>query len=214
MIFPNRIKAGEKLAKKLKNKAFDSNTIVVGIFGGGVCVAKPVADALNFPLDSIVVQKLVAPENQDLGIGAVSAIGDGVYNNHLISLLGIQKDYLRKEMIRQKECAYQIVRKLEEKRGSAQLKGKNILLVDEGVATGVTVRTAISTLQEKAVAEITLAVPVGPPKTIDALSKEVDEIICLCAPTMFQSVKDYYREFEAMGYEKVMDILAGKSVSC
>ena len=191
----DRREAGRYLAgalKEFKNK----DVLVLAIPRGGVVVGDEVATALNAALDVVVPRKIGAPFNPELAIGAIAADGSKVLDQNLIQRLDVSEEYLKKEIERQTE---EIKRRISEYRGDRpplEIEEKTVILVDDGVATGATTLAAIKYLRNKKPAQIILAIPVGPPDTVEKLKKEVDRLICLSIPSLFYAVGQFYEQFE------------------
>jgi len=210
MMFQDRTEAGKKLATVLQEYEGQEDCVVVGLARGGVVVAAEVAQALGLPLDVIIVRKIGAPDNEELALGAVAEEGAGVFNDHLIALLGVSEQYLRKETERQKEIIKQ--RKLAYFRGksSPTLSKKTVILVDDGIATGASMKVAIESVRGQKAAKIVLAIPVAPPDTIEEMTLLVDEVFCLSKPESFGAVGKFYREFAQVSDKEVISILQNK----
>lgn len=206
MVFKDRQHAGELLAKQLE-KFTGGKVVVVGIPRGGVVVAKVVADRLKVPVDYIAVEKLGAPGNPEFAIGAIGPEDQVVLEERVIDRLGIPKDYINKIIgqegieLEMKERAFRQVKAQEE------VKGKTVILVDDGIATGATVEVAIKALRERKPGKVILAVPVAPQEAVDKLEPLVDELFCLVVPTPFMAVGQFYEEFGQTETEEVVEIL-------
>jgi putative phosphoribosyl transferase len=193
-------------ARKL---ASTEGVVVLGLPRGGVVVAARIADALAVPLDVLVVRKLGAPGQPELAIGAVTD-GDQprqIFNDRVIRMLGVGQDYLTQEIerqlgeVRRRQALYRGGRPGE------PLAGRCAVVVDDGIATGATVRAGIQALRQSAVASIVLAVPVAPPETAAALEAEVDELICLHTPGGFMAVGAFYADFSQTSDQEVIALL-------
>ncbi|MBM4431248.1 MAG: phosphoribosyltransferase, partial [Chloroflexi bacterium] len=188
MYFEDRRQAGELLAKELTWLQGQTDVIVLGIPRGGVVVAYEVAQALHAPLDVYIARKIGAPYNPELAIGALASDGAQVLDQKLIAQLGVTDNYLQKEIEHQRE---EIKRRWAAYRGNRpepQLEGKNVILVDDGVATGATVLASLRALRQRKPGQLILAVPVGPEETIQQLSQEADRVVCLYVPDVFWAV--------------------------
>lgn len=211
MIFKDRIDAGRQLAAALSKYKDQKNVIVLGLARGGIVTAREVAAALNVPLNVIVVRKIGAPGNEELAVGAIAEHGEGIFNEHLISVLGVSKEYLKQEVERQKKI---LQARLEKYRGSSrapELKGNTVILVDDGIATGASMRVAIKSMRDADVKKIVMAVPVAAPDSLRTIQKEVDETVCLSSPVFFEAVGAFYRSFDQTSDEEVIAILASSS---
>jgi putative phosphoribosyl transferase len=207
-MFRDRRDAGRSLAEELRRFAGPS-TVVVGLPRGGVVVAREVATALGAPLDVVVVRKLGAPGQPELGIGAISEGGVEVLNDDLISLLGVSEALLAAERAQQQVELER--RDVSYRRGRPALDvgGKTVVLVDDGLATGVTAKAAARSLDARGAARIVLAVPVGAQSAVWDLRDEVDEVVCLRTPAMFRAVGQWYDDFSQTTDDEVLDCLNG-----
>jgi putative phosphoribosyl transferase len=209
IVFPNREEAGRMLAERLARYK-GADVVVLGIPRGGLPVARAVADALGAPLDIIVVRKLGAPEEPELAIGAV-VDGDhprAVFNPGVIEQLSVSDDYIRAEIERQ---LAEIKRRESAYRGGRTripLAGKTVIVIDDGIATGSSVRAALRGVRRAKPTRIILAVPVAPPDTIEALRADADEIVCLETPSEFYAVGQFYSDFQQVSDSEVKRILA------
>lgn len=207
MHYKNRYEAGRILAQDLERLRDDPDVIVLGIPRGGVVVAFEVARALDAPLDVYITRKIGVPYNPELAIGAVASDGTVFVEHDLADHLGITPEYIEAETGRQRE---EIQRRLTLYRGERQapeLKGKIIIVVDDGIATGATVRVALRALRHQSPRKLILAVPVGPPDTISKLSHEADEVICPLTPSSFWAVSAFYAVFDQTSDDEVIHLL-------
>lgn len=195
MTFKNREEAGEKLAEELERREIKAD-IVLAIPRGGLPLGKKVADKLNAKLDVIVASKIGSPNNPELGIGAVASDGSYWLNEELIESIGIDKEYIEKEVEREAENAREKLIFMRGKEKMPDLKDKKVIVVDDGVATGSTAIACLREISNSEIEKLTLAVPVGPPDTVEKLKKEVDELVILETPTSFGSVGSFYRDFQ------------------
>ena len=214
MLFKNRSEAGMLLADALKGYA-GPDTIVLALPRGGVVVGYEVAKALRAPLDVIITRKIGAPGIPEYAIGAVAENGEVLLNDEEIKLLAVSPSYLREEIKHQKS---EIERRKILYRGGRQLpslKGRRVILVDDGIATGFTVKTSIRAVRAEKPREIVLAVPVAPDDVIDELAATVDAVVCLATPQPFIAVGAWYQRFEQTTDDEVKSILAatGKASS-
>ncbi|MCE5197912.1 MAG: phosphoribosyltransferase [Armatimonadota bacterium] len=204
----NRRQAGEELARALESYK-DSDCIVLAIPRGGVVVASEIADRLGFDLDVIVPRKLRAPMQPELAIGAVASWGDHerMLDERTIRLLGVSQEYVDREAETQ---LTEINRRLLAYRGTTEppsVAGRVAMLVDDGIATGYTMRAAAIAVRNLAAQHIILAVPVAPPDSLESLQPYVDEIVCLKTPTSFIAVGYWYRDFEQVSDDEVINLL-------
>ena len=205
MLFKNRVEAGQKLASALKN--IDKNAIVLAIPRGGVVVGFEVARVFNVPLDIIITRKIGAPGNPELAIGAVAEDGTYLLDNNLVEMMGVPQDYIEREVENQKN---EIKRRLQRYRGNSPspiLAKREVILVDDGVATGSTVKAALHFLRRIGVKNLIVAIPVGPADTIKELKREADYVICLHMPEPFYAIGEFYENFDQTSDEEVIELL-------
>jgi len=208
MLFHNRTHAGMLLAGRLASYAGRSDLLVLALPRGGVPVAYEIARALHAPLDVWVVRKLGAPHQPELAIGAVAPGGIQILASRLIAELGIPPEEL--EEISARERA-ELDRRLAAYRGNRpplDVRGKTILLVDDGLATGASMRAAIDSLRPLEPARIVVAVPVADPRVCIRLSQEADEVMCLYTPPRLDAVGQWYEDFSQTTDEEVRGLLA------
>lgn len=207
MIFRDRKDAGEKLAEKLDKYKGKSDVVVLGLPRGGVVTANEVAKRLDLPLDIIVPRKIGAPGNPELAIGAITESGEGIFDEEIMKYVGADQEYIEKTMEEEKKEAQ---RRLKVYRGSkppVDLKGKTVILVDDGIATGSTMRAAIASVKAKEAGKIVVAVPVLARDTVKKIEKEVDELIYVGAPLFFGAVGAFYQIFDQTEDEEVVEIM-------
>lgn len=207
MTFSDRRDAGMRLAEKLGHYRGKPGVLVLGLPRGGVAVAAEVAKALHAPLDILIVRKIGFPTNPELAVGAVSETGTVVFNEDIIATYGVKREYLDRETARQTE---EIARRKELFRGGAgvpDLAGKTVILVDDGIATGATVKAAIATLRQEKLARLVAAMPVASPEAEREISPMVDEWLCLHVPFGFMAVGGYYRDFTQVEDAEVIALL-------
>ena len=206
MVFKDRTEAGRQLADRLRELRKE-NPIVLALPRGGVPVGYEVARALDAPLDVIIARKLGAPEQPELGIGAIAPGGVRVLNEEAIRMLGLSDAEI--DTIAS-EAEQELARRLRRFRGDRpppDLRGRTVLLVDDGLATGVTAKAAIRAIRKEGPRRIVFAVPVCASDTAQALAEEVDDLICLEAPPYFGAVGLWYRNFEQTPDEEVLALL-------
>ncbi|QLG48530.1 phosphoribosyltransferase [Natrinema halophilum] len=193
-MFDDRTDAGERLAAELERRGLDAD-VVLGIPRGALPVARPVADALGAALDVVVARKMGAPQNPELAIGAVASDGSVWYNDDMIDRMRISEDYLEDVRAEEAENARQKADRYRETEGLPDLQGKRVVVVDDGVATGATATACLRQVQDTGAERVTLAVPVGSPRSVDDLEREADEVIAVETPADFRAVGQYYRNF-------------------
>ncbi len=200
-MYQNRRDAGKKLAEVLAHYRNRPEVIIIGLPRGGVAVAHEIAQTLNCPLDILIVRKIGFPGNPELAAGAVSETGTVVINENIVSDYRVSATYLDSEINRQKEELARRVTLFRGGKGISPLAGRTVILVDDGVATGATVKAAISTLKQENIAKLVVAMPVASQEAQSELSKLADEWICLQAPAGFMSVGSYYYDLHRKRYE-------------
>jgi len=210
MIFRNRRHAGELLARAILER-FDGNLInpvVVAIPRGGVVVAEPVAEVLKAPIELVIPRKIGAPFNEEFAVGAVTEDGYVLLNPSVpFEALGITKDYIERKA---REEIEEIERRREKYLSGFKrvpLKDRDVILVDDGIATGLTVKAAISSLRREKPNRIILAVPVMPADKVPEFRDLVNDLIVLYAPEFFQAVGQFYQDFSQTTDEEVIEIL-------
>jgi predicted phosphoribosyltransferase len=202
--FSDRIDAGKRLAKALAD--FDvKNGIVLAIPRGGVVVGYEIAKALSLPLDVIIPRKIGAPGNPELAIGAVAEDGTTILDDSLVAYMGVTQEYIREESERQKLEIKRRLKLYRQNEPYPNLKGLNVIVVDDGIATGSTMKAALASVKNMGAASVTVAVPVGPPSTIEEL--KADKIVCLYTPEYFQAIGQFYDDFSQTTDEEVIMLL-------
>ncbi|HOG45917.1 MAG TPA: phosphoribosyltransferase family protein [Anaerolineae bacterium] len=207
MQFVDRRDAGRRLAEALGAMQDRPGLLILAVPRGGVVVGVEVARALKAPLDIVIARKIGAPDNPELAIGAVAPDGTAALDEDLVARLGVSDRYIQ---VATEQARQEIDRRLQVYRNGRpplQVRGKNIVLVDDGVATGATTLAAIRYLRKQEPAELTLAVPVGPPDTMAMLSHEVDRAVVLYSPELFWAVGAFYQHFEQTSDEEVVELL-------
>ena len=206
-IFKDRRDGGVQLASRLKDYKDREGVLVLALPRGGVVTGYQVASYLNRPLDVIIIRKLGFPGQPELAIGAISEMGTIFLNKSLISAYGVPEEYIEGEISSQKVVIERRVILYRKGQGLPDLKGKIILLVDDGAATGATMKVAISTLKVGGIEKLIVALPVAPPETAEELRRMADELICLETPDDFMAVGSYYQDFAQVTDEDVVEIL-------
>ena len=206
--FRDRSEAGRLLAGQLMAYANRPDVLVLALPRGGVPVAYEVARALGAPLDLFLVRKLGVPGYEELAMGAVATGGERVLNDDVVAGLGIP-DYVIEAVAasEQQELARR-ERLYRGERPPPDIRGRTVILVDDGLATGATMLAAIKALRQQRPARIVVAVPTGSPETCEQLKKEADDVICATTPEPFHAVGLWYEEFSQTTDEEVRDLLA------
>jgi predicted phosphoribosyltransferase len=208
MRFRDRIHAGRLLAEQLAPYAHRRDVLVLGLPRGGVPVASAVAEALRAPLDVFMVRKLGLPGQEELAIGAIATGGIRVLNEDLVEGLGIPREAIdviaaaEGRELERRECLYR------DNRTPLDVRGRIIILVDDGLATGSSMRAAVAALRQHQPARIVVAVPVGAPDTCAELRAEADEVVCVRTPTPFHAVGLWYDDFSQTTDAEVHELLA------
>ncbi|WP_435101740.1 phosphoribosyltransferase [Halarchaeum sp. P4] len=199
-MFDDRTDAGEQLATRLREEDVEAD-LVVGIPRGALPVARPVADALDVPLDIVAAKKMGAPDNPEYAIGAAAPDGSAWLNEDAIDRLGVSEEYVDAE----RERAADTAREKEEtyREGEPEpVAGRRVVIVDDGVATGATMTASVRRLRNAGADSVVVAVPVGPPRTLDRLRGEADAVVALQEPERFQAVGQFYRSFGQVSDEE------------
>jgi putative phosphoribosyl transferase len=209
-LFRDRQDAGRRLAEKLRGYA-GTAAVVLALPRGGVPVAAEVAARLDLPLDVFIVRKLGVPGYAELAMGAIASGGVRVLNEDVVRDLGIPEQAIDK--VAQAEAA-EVARREIAYRGARppqDVGGRTVILVDDGLATGATMRAAVEALRARRAARIVVAVPVGAPETCSMLAAEADEVICAMTPEPFLAVGYWYENFDQTTDEEVEAILSSAS---
>ena len=207
MRFPNRTEAGKMLAKSLASHAGETGLLVLALPRGGVPVAYEVARALKAPLDVFVVRKLGVPGNPELAMGAIASGGVRILNDSVVTMLGISPlvidEVARRELreLERRESAYR------NHRPPPTLRGRTIIVIDDGIATGSTMRAAIEALRQLQPARLIVATPTVAWSTAEELRAEVDEFCALITPENFNGVGEWYVDFSQTTDEEVCALL-------
>jgi predicted phosphoribosyltransferase len=206
--YRDRFEAGEDLARLLKSRGEDfRDAIVLALPRGGVPVAYPVAEALGVPLDVFIVRKLGVPGHEELAMGAIASGGVRVLNDDVVTGLGIPMSAI--EAVAKREMV-ELERRERDYRGDRpplDVKGKTVIVVDDGLATGSTMRAAAAALQKEGASKVIVAVPVAARETCDDLREIVDEVICARTPEPFRAVGLWYEDFDQTTDDEVRELL-------
>jgi len=205
--FIDRENAGQILAQKFKPYANHPDTVVLALPRGGIKVAFGVAQTLKLPLDIFMVRKLGVPNQPELAMGAIASGGMRVLNQDILSHLNISSEYIETEAQRQNKELRRQENYYRNGRPALALRNKTVILIDDGLATGASMRAAISALRQQHPKRIIVAVPVASVASCAELKKEVEEIICEKTPEPFFSVGMWYDDFSQTSDEDVRDLL-------
>ncbi|MDJ0511484.1 MAG: phosphoribosyltransferase [Crocosphaera sp.] len=207
MHFYNRAEAGEKLAEQLTTYKDRGDVLVLALPRGGVPVAFEIAKRLNLPLDVCVVRKLGVPDRPELAMGAIALGGVRIINQDVVNWLQIPPQIIEEVTCQEEE---ELHRREQVYRGDSRfpkLYNKTIILVDDGIATGSTIRAAIAILEKQQAKKIIIAVPIAPPNVCQALRHEVDQLVCLTSPENLNSISLWYEDFSQTTDEEVCSLL-------
>lgn len=206
--FEDRAAAGTRLAKALSRYRGKEDTIVVGLPRGGVVTAASVAEDLDLPLDVLVIRKLTAPGNEELAIGAIGPGGVRVLNHDVIAMLGIDPPEIDRIEKRERAVLDQRDRLYRGDPRPLDCARKRVILVDDGVATGSTMLTAIAVIRRENPARIILAVPVAPLDALERVCLYADELVCLATPEPFRAVGYWYIDYAPVSDQEVSRTIA------
>jgi len=205
-MFDDRADAGRQLADLIEGHDVDAD-IVLAIPRGGLPVGRAVADALAVPLDIVAARKLGAPGNPEFAIGAVASDGTIFLNDEYIDQLGVDESYVDDAIERERAAAQEKVDRYRGERPPLDLHDKTVVVVDDGVATGATTIACLRQIRAAGAARVVLAVPVGPPDTIERLGAEADEVLCVETPPSFMAVGQFYASFTQVSDDEAMRYL-------
>ncbi|OIP61096.1 MAG: phosphoribosyltransferase [Nitrospirae bacterium CG_4_9_14_3_um_filter_41_27] len=211
MIYKDRKDAGIQLVSRLTEYKDREDVLVLALPRGGVVIGYEVAKALNCPLDIIIIRKIGFPGQPELAIGAVSETGAVVLNEDIISAYKVSKDYIEEEILRQKKEISRRITLYRSGKGIPPLDGKIIILVDDGVATGATIKAAISTLKKEKIVRLVAALPVSSEDAEEGIKQMVDEWVCTETPFGFMAIGNYYQDFSQVSDEEVVELLKQKT---
>lgn len=211
MIYKDRKDAGLQLASRLTKYKDRKDVLVLALPRGGVVIGYEVTKALNCLLDIIIIRKIGFPGQSELAIGAVSETGAVVLNEDIISAYTVSKEYIEEEISRQKKEISRRITLYRSGKGIPPLDGKIIILVDDGVATGATIKAAISTLKKEKIVRLVAALPVSSKDAEEEIKKTVDEWVCPETPVDFAAVGNYYQDFTQVSDEEVVELLKQKT---
>lgn len=207
MRFKDRADAGRQLATRLSRYANRDDVIVLALPRGGVPIGYQIATSLHLPLDGFLVRKLGVPGYPELAMGAIASGGVRVLNEDVVDSFGISMAVIDATAARE---AHELERRARAYRGDRpppDVRGRTVILVDDGLATGSTMKAAVAALRKMGPAAIVVAVPIGAPSTCDEFRTEVEEIVCFDTPEPFSAVGLWYDDFSQTTDEEVTDLL-------
>lgn len=207
MFFRDRIDAGEKLVQKLLFYKELPEVVVVGLPRGGVPVAYQIAEALNLPLDITCPRKIGAPFNHEYAIGAITETGERIFNEVAIARHHIPAEYIEKEVKKELKVAQERLIKYRGDMPLREFNEKTVILVDDGLATGLTMKAAIHSMKKMGVKKIVMAIPVASPDALQEINSLVESSICLQTPSYFEAVGQFYHDFRPTTDDEVIELL-------
>ncbi len=207
MRYRDRTEAGRRLAERLAHYRGSSDLLVLGLPRGGVVVAYEVARALNAPLDVFVVRKLGVPGQEELAMGAIASGGLRVLNPTVVNLWGIPESVIEEVAEQERLELERRERVFRGSRPAPEISGRTILVVDDGIATGSTMRAAVAALRTRRPARIVAAAPVAAPQAVEMLAQDADEVVCDFTPEPFYSVGLWYDDFPQNSDEEIRALL-------
>jgi putative phosphoribosyl transferase len=207
-LFRDRVEAGQHLAGELAEYAHQPDVLVLGLPRGGVPVAFEVARALHAKLDVFLVRKLGVPGHEELAMGAIASGDIRVLNEEVVEMLRIPQRIVDEVAEWEKRELERREREYRGDRPPLEIRGRTVILIDDGLATGATMRAAARALQQEDPRRLVVAVPVAARQTCEAFQDEVDEIVCAATPEPFQAVGLWYEDFSQSTDEEVRELLA------
>lgn len=206
-VFADRNAAGKALAKEFSDCAERDDVLVLALPRGGVPVAFEIARYLHAPLDVMLVRKLGTPGQQELAMGAIASGNIIVMNDSVVLQLGINQHLIDREIEQQRQELQRRERVYRGDRTPCSVAGKTIILVDDGIATGATVRAAVKAIKQQTPARLIVAVPTAAADTLKIIAREVDQIVCLATPEPYYAVGNWYRDFDQTSDAEVCALL-------
>lgn len=206
MVLKDRSQAGVLLAEKLSSYR-GKGAIVLGLARGGVKVARSLADDLNLPLDVLVVKKIGAPGQEELAIGALAPDGVSYIDWRFAQRLGVDEKHIKEAINYQSSAIREKTLLYRKRRKPYRFREKTVILVDDGAATGATIEAAIRWVRKKHAKKIVVALPVAPKELLSKIAPEVDAFIVLETPDEFSAVGQFYKDFQQISDEEVVELL-------
>jgi len=207
MLFRDRTEGSQLLAQKLTAYRNQPEVLVLGLPRGGVPVAFEVAKALNAPLDVFLVRKLGVPGHEELAMGAIASGGVRVLNSEVVQGLNLSSEAIDKVAAKEQQELERRERAYRGNRPPLDVRDRTVIIVDDGLATGATMRAAAVALRQQQPGRIVIGVPVSAPETCNQFRAEVDEIVCAVTPQPFYAVGLWYENFSQTTDEEVRDLL-------
>jgi putative phosphoribosyl transferase len=207
--FADRTSAGHALGRLLSSYR-GHNVIIIGLVRGGVVVARTIAKDLALPFDILVVKKIPSPQNSELALGAVAPDGVTYVNTDIVRRLDVSQEYIEGEVERLSGLIQEKSYLYRGKNQPRSIDRKTVLLVDDGIATGATMKAAVRWCRENHAKKIVVAIPVAPPETVSELKKNADCVVVIAQPQYFDAVGQFYEMFEQIEDKKVIELLQGR----
>lgn len=205
--FRDRQEAGRELVQYLQEYSDKPDVLVLGLPRGGVVVAFEIAEALNLPLDVFIVRKLGTPFQPELAMGAIAEGGLLLLNDAVVNYAGISREVIESTAKEELSELDRRVKLYRNGRQSLDLKGKTVIIADDGLATGATMKVAVRAVRRKEPSKIVVAVPLGAPSTCLELREEAEEVICMQTPEPLMAVGAWYLEFDQTSDDEVRGLL-------
>lgn len=206
-VFEDRIEAGRLLGERLRRHELADDALILALPRGGVPVAAEVAMLLGLPLDLMLVRKLGVPGQEEVAMGAIASGGSAVYNDALLRQLNITEEMIARVVARERDELARRERVYRGERPLPEIAARDVVLVDDGLATGSTMRAAVAAVRRFAPRRTIVAVPVAPVDSVATLEREADEVVCLRTPAPFLGVGRWYRNFAQTSDDEVRDLL-------
>jgi putative phosphoribosyl transferase len=206
-LYRDRAEAGRALAEELGGYAQRPDVVVLGLPRGGVVVAFEVAKALHAPLDIFLVRKLGTPGHEELAAGAIASGGIMLLNDEVVWSMRLSESQIESIARREQDVLERRERLYRGHSSPATVAGKLVIVVDDGLATGATMRTAVAALRKLEPAQVIVAVPLAPQDTCDRLAHEADEVVCAMTPSPFYSIGEWYEDFAQTSDDEVVELL-------
>lgn len=205
--FDDRADGGQQLAEQLQDYADRSDVVVIALPRGGVVTGYEVAKRLHAPLDVTCPKKIGAPGNPEYAIGAVTESGDALFDEAIVAHFGLSEADIEQAALDRQRLAQERLSLYRQGRSPVDLKGRTVLIVDDGLATGFTMKAAIVSIRKQHPSRIVVAVPVAPAKTVREIQPLVDDVVCLEQPSDFYAVGQFYRFFDQTDDAEVIQLL-------
>ena len=206
-MFRDRAEAGRLLAKRLARYANQPGVLILALPRGGVVVGFEIARALQAPLDIFIVRKLGVPGQEELALGAIASGGVRVLNAEIVRLLNISESEIEAIAAQEQRELERRERLYRGERPAPEVRGRTVIVVDDGIATGMTTVAALTALRKQQPARLIVAVPVAPFSTCQELSGQAEEVVCLRTPELFFAISQWYQEFPQTSDEEVRELL-------